>query len=101
MTLMCECLFSAVNSVRPVQDYAKSSLEVAEYQMQIPNGDLALAQNYLERVAVSNAEDVARAAELLKSVNLRIQAREFEEAEARKQKTQAASSGSTGAAMAE
>lgn len=63
--------------------------------MQIPNGDLALAQNYLERVAASNAEDVSRAAELLKTVNLQIQARELQEAEVRKQKT--ASSSSTGA----
>ncbi|KAF9465070.1 hypothetical protein BDZ94DRAFT_1255234 [Collybia nuda] len=85
--------------LRPVQDYAKSSLEVAEYQMQIPNGDLALAQNYLERVAASNAEDVARAAELLKSVNLRIQVKEFEEAEVRKQNT--ASFSSPGVTMTE
>ncbi|KAF8664373.1 hypothetical protein AX16_000744 [Volvariella volvacea WC 439] len=54
--------------LRPVQDYAKSCLEVAEYQMQIPDGDLLLAREYLERVASSNAEDVARAAELLKAV---------------------------------
>ncbi|KAG6888244.1 hypothetical protein C0995_009557 [Termitomyces sp. Mi166 len=61
--------------LRPIQDYAKSSLEVAEYQMRIPNGDLALARDYLEIVAGSNAEDVGRAAELLKTVKATIQAR--------------------------
>jgi len=55
--------------VRPVQDYAKSSLEVAEYEMRIPNGDLTLARDYLEQVAASNAEDVVRAADMLKVVN--------------------------------
>ncbi|KNZ72808.1 Anaphase-promoting complex subunit 8 [Termitomyces sp. J132] len=59
---------------RPIQDYAKSSLEVAEYHMRIPNGDLALARDYLEIVASSNAEDVGRAAELLKTVKATIQA---------------------------
>ncbi|KAG6900254.1 hypothetical protein C0993_000707 [Termitomyces sp. T159_Od127] len=60
---------------RPIQDYAKSSLEVAEYQMRVPNGDLVLARDYLEIVASSNAEDVGRAAELLKSVKATMQAR--------------------------
>lgn len=55
--------------MRPVQDYAKSSLEVAEYEMRIPNGDLTLARDYLEQVAASNAEDVVRAADMLKVVN--------------------------------
>ncbi|KAG6891478.1 hypothetical protein C0992_006209 [Termitomyces sp. T32_za158] len=61
--------------LRPIQDYAKSSLEVAEYQMRIPNGDLVLARDYLEIVASSNAEDVGRAAELLKNVKATIHAR--------------------------
>lgn len=43
--------------------------------MRIPNGDLVLARDYLEIVASSNAEDVGRAAELLKSVKATIQAR--------------------------
>ncbi|KAG6820746.1 hypothetical protein H0H93_012392 [Arthromyces matolae] len=55
--------------VRPVQDYAKSSLEVAEYQIRIPNGDLVLARDYLEIVASSNSEDVGKAAELLKTMS--------------------------------
>ncbi|KIK63088.1 hypothetical protein GYMLUDRAFT_41400 [Collybiopsis luxurians FD-317 M1] len=61
--------------LRPVQDYAKSSLEVAAYQLKIPDGDLLLAQDYLERVASSNAEDVVRAQEMLKAVNLAMQAK--------------------------
>lgn len=53
---------------RPVQDYAKSCLEVADYEMRVPDGDLNLAREYLELVAGSNAEDVGRAAEMLKLV---------------------------------
>ncbi|KAF5377358.1 hypothetical protein D9757_007989 [Collybiopsis confluens] len=59
--------------LRPVQDYAKSAIEVAAYQLKIPDGDLDLAQDYLQRVASSNAEDVVRAQEMLKTVNLTIQ----------------------------
>ena len=62
-------------SVRPIQEYAKSCLQVAEYQMKIPDGDLDLAKEYLERVATSNAEDVVRATELLKEVKSDFQAR--------------------------
>jgi len=61
--------------VRPIHDYAKSSLEVAEYEMRVPDGDLLLAKGYLEQVATSNAEDVARAADLLKHVKTLIQNR--------------------------
>ncbi|KAH9485432.1 Anaphase-promoting complex subunit 8 [Psilocybe cubensis] len=60
---------------RPVQDFSKSILEVAEYEMQIPNddGDLILAKDYLEVVATSNAEDVVRATDLLKRVKAMIE----------------------------
>jgi len=51
--------------------------------MRIPNGDLFLARDYLERVAASNSEDVARASELLKTVKATIQAKILAEAEAR------------------
>jgi hypothetical protein len=61
--------------VRPIHDYAKSSLEVAEYEMRDPGGDLLLAKGYLEQVATSNAEDVARAVDLLKHVKTLIQNR--------------------------
>ncbi|KAG5639394.1 hypothetical protein H0H81_002926 [Sphagnurus paluster] len=71
---------------RPIEDYAKSSLEVAEYQIRIPDGDLFLAKEYLEKVARSNAEDVGRATELLKVVNTSIQARATAEAENRARK---------------
>ncbi|KAF5354621.1 hypothetical protein D9756_005339 [Leucocoprinus leucothites] len=62
--------------LRPIQEYAKSCLQVAEYHMKIPDGDLYLAKEYLERVATSNAEDVMKATELLKVVKLDIQAKE-------------------------
>ncbi|KAG7098625.1 hypothetical protein E1B28_000546 [Marasmius oreades] len=54
--------------LRPVHEYAKSALEVAEYQVKIPDGDLFLAQEYVEIVARSNTEEVMRASELLKVV---------------------------------
>ena len=51
--------------------------------MRIPNGDLYLARDYLERVAASNSEDVARASELLKAVKATIQVKALAEADAR------------------
>lgn len=86
--------------LRPIADYAKSSLEVAEYHMRIPDGDLALARDYLERVAGSNAEDVARASELLKSVKAAIHAKSLKEAEERTQISANAAVESTGVVMA-
>ncbi|TFK44754.1 hypothetical protein BDQ12DRAFT_641682 [Crucibulum laeve] len=84
--------------MRPIQDYAKSSLEVAEYQMQIPNGDLLLAKEYLERVAGSNAEDVSRAADMLKVVKSSIQKRAMSEVEARARASDNVDNSSAGAA---
>jgi hypothetical protein len=63
-------------AVRPIQEYAKSCLQVAEYHMGISDGDLYLAKEYLERVASSNAEDVMKATELLKTVKSALQARD-------------------------
>ncbi len=60
----------SIHLVRPIQDYAKSSVAVAEYQLQIPDGDLLLAREYLERVAGSNAEEAGQSGELLKVVKL-------------------------------
>lgn len=40
--------------------------------MHIPNGDLRLAKDYLEVVAISNSEDVGKAADLLKQVKVMI-----------------------------
>lgn len=68
--------------------------------MRIPDGDLILARDYLERVAGSNAEDVARASELLKSVKVGIQAKALKEAEERSQMIANATMESTGAEMA-
>ncbi|PFH51528.1 hypothetical protein AMATHDRAFT_58979 [Amanita thiersii Skay4041] len=59
--------------LRPIQDYAKSSIEVAEYQLHIPNGDLLLAREYLERVAGSNTEEASQASELLKAMRVAVQ----------------------------
>ena len=43
-------------------------MEVADYEMRVPDGDLNLAREHLELVAGSNAEDVGKAAEMLKLV---------------------------------
>ncbi|KAJ7178487.1 hypothetical protein C8R43DRAFT_973501 [Mycena crocata] len=56
---------------RPIQDFAKSSLKVAEYHSRT-GGDLSLAQEYLTTVAASNVEEVVRAAELLKTVKFAV-----------------------------
>ncbi|KAJ7497357.1 hypothetical protein FB451DRAFT_1211148 [Mycena latifolia] len=65
---------------RPVQDFAKSSLKVAEYNLRT-NGDLLLAQDYLKVVAASNVEEVVRAAELLKAVTFALHKRSAAEVE--------------------
>jgi hypothetical protein len=65
--------FADVLLVRPIQDYAKSSIYVALHHMSVPGGDLMLARQYLERVAGSNAEEVAQASDLLKKVKQTIQ----------------------------
>ncbi|CAK5265759.1 unnamed protein product [Mycena citricolor] len=59
---------------RPIGDFAKSSLKVAEYQMNT-DGDLLLAQEYLRPIAVSNVEEVVRATDLLKAVTLMLEQR--------------------------
>ncbi|KAL0581375.1 Anaphase-promoting complex subunit 8 [Marasmius crinis-equi] len=55
--------------LRPVHEYAKSALEVADYQLKVKDGDLFLAREYVEIVARSNSEEVMRASEMLKAVN--------------------------------
>ena len=59
---------------RPVPEYAKSSLYVARHQMDGVGGDLALAQEYLERIAASNSEEVGQAIEMLKKIKASIAA---------------------------
>ena len=61
--------------VRAIQDYAKSAVAVANYQLHIPGGDLVLAGEYLERVAGSNTEEASQASELLKAVKAGLQER--------------------------
>ncbi|KAL1727367.1 hypothetical protein EV714DRAFT_217412 [Schizophyllum commune] len=61
---------------RPIADYAKSTLEVANYHMHNPGGNLHLARELLAVVAQSNAEDVDKAQEMLKEVNEMLQARQ-------------------------
>jgi len=52
-----------------VPEYAKSCLEVAEYHMKLREaGDLGLARSYITLVAKSNAEDVMKAADMLKDL---------------------------------
>ncbi|KAJ6625584.1 hypothetical protein B0H10DRAFT_2002043 [Mycena sp. CBHHK59/15] len=67
---------------RPIQDYAKSSIKVALYEIGT-NRDLLLARGYLTAVSASNAEEVVRAAELLKMVNLLERTNSSAEAEGR------------------
>lgn len=59
---------------RPIQDFAKSSLKVADHHLRT-NGDLFLARDYLKAVAASNVEEVVRAAELLKAVTIALDKR--------------------------
>ncbi|KIY46762.1 TPR-like protein [Fistulina hepatica ATCC 64428] len=61
---------------RPISHYAKSALEVAQYEMDHPEGDLLLAREYLTVVAGSNAIEVTRAAEMLKALKARDEAAE-------------------------
>ena len=65
---------------RPIADYAKSTLEVANYHMHNPGGNLHLARELLAVVAQSNAEDVDKAQEMLKEVNEMLQARQVKAA---------------------
>ncbi|KAL0956553.1 hypothetical protein HGRIS_002690 [Hohenbuehelia grisea] len=57
---------------KPITEYAKSCLEVAEYQLLRNDGDLMLAQQYAEIVAGSNAEEVGLASEVLKKIRARL-----------------------------
>ncbi|KAH9482283.1 Anaphase-promoting complex subunit 8 [Psilocybe cubensis] len=60
-------------NLRRIQDFSRSCIEVAEYEMHLPNGDLSLAKDYLEMVAMSNSEDVKLATDLLKQVKIMIE----------------------------
>jgi anaphase-promoting complex subunit 8 len=73
---------SSISTGRPVPDYAKSALYVARHHIRAVDGDLGLAREYLERVAASNSEEVAQAAELLKKIKAMTAAKALTEAEA-------------------
>ena len=64
----------AISIGGPVQDYAKSALNVASFNMSTAGGNLLLARDLLERVANSNSEEVAKASMLLKECESRLQA---------------------------
>ncbi|KAI0704990.1 TPR-like protein [Cerioporus squamosus] len=51
---------------KPVPEWSKSAVYVARYHISHGGGDLALARQYLEFVAASNAEEVNQANELLR-----------------------------------
>ncbi|KAF7428632.1 Anaphase-promoting complex subunit 23 [Pleurotus ostreatus] len=68
---------------RPVADYAKSCLEVAEFEVNTLGGNLMLAKECAETVAGSNAEEVGRASDLLKGIKMRLRDLELAETEAR------------------
>ncbi|KAF9268939.1 TPR-like protein [Marasmius fiardii PR-910] len=74
--------------LRPIHEYSKSALEVAEHQLKLynlyegvsgGNWDLYLAKEYIQIVARSNSEEVIRSAEVLKEVLRAIE--DFEERE--------------------
>lgn len=73
---------------RPIADYAKSTLEVANYHMH-NGGDLSLARELLAVVAQSNAEDVDKAQEMLKAVNVMIHDRDVARIQAAEEASQA------------
>ena len=52
--------------------YAKSAIEVADYQMRVANGDLELAKELLIIVAASNSEDVEQATTMLKKLQKKL-----------------------------
>lgn len=57
---------------RPIQEFAKSSVEVAEYNMNLQHGDLLLAKDLLEPVVTGNSEEVTKATELMKVLNAKL-----------------------------
>jgi hypothetical protein len=72
-SLECYCLTIA----KPLHEFSKSSFYVARYQYMLPDGDLSLAQEYLERVAVGNTEESPQAVEMLKLVRAAKDARDL------------------------
>ncbi|KAK7057142.1 hypothetical protein R3P38DRAFT_2839542 [Favolaschia claudopus] len=69
---------------QPVQDFAKSSVRVAEFHLRT-GGDLLLAREFLTTVAASNVEEVVQAADLLKAVDSALQKRNADSEDRRKE----------------
>lgn len=53
---------------KPVAEWARSAMYVAQYHYMSDRGDLELARDLLEKVAVSNSEDADSATDLVKKV---------------------------------
>ncbi|GJE95470.1 TPR-like protein [Phanerochaete sordida] len=67
---------------KPVIEYSRSAVHVAQYHLFQGGGDLELAKSYMEKVAASNAEEVREAADLLKKIKVSIAAKQLEESAA-------------------
>jgi anaphase-promoting complex subunit 8 len=63
-------------AVKPVAEWARSAMYVAQYHYVLDGGDLELARDLLEKVAGSNSEDADSAADLLKKVKAAITRKE-------------------------
>ena len=63
---------------RPVNEYAKSAVQVAVLYMAdgvfVSKRDFEYGQQLLEKVAVSNSEEAPKAAELLKKIKAKLYA---------------------------
>jgi hypothetical protein len=55
-------------AVKPVAEWARSAMYVAQYYYVLDGGDLELARDLLEKVGGSNSEEADSAADLLKKV---------------------------------
>ncbi|KAI9437722.1 TPR-like protein [Lactarius indigo] len=66
-------------TLKPVVEWARSAMYVAQYYYVLDGGNLELARDLLEKVAGSNSEDADSAADLLKKVKAAISRREGQE----------------------
>lgn len=83
---------------KAVAEYAKSGVYVARYHLIHGGGDIALAKEYLEAIASSNAEEVGQATEMLRRAKL-LQAKLLEAGLAQGQ-TQAHTNAAAGSSQA-
>jgi len=73
--------------LKPVAEWARSAMYVAQYHYVLDGGDLELARDLLEKVAGSNSEDADSAADLVKKVKGAITRKEGPEAEGIKEES--------------